>query len=264
MPGILPKAMAQMSKVQEHSSSLVIDDHIKDYLHKMKNFNKPHIDDIYIEQAEYNIFKSALNRLRSLQKTVGHGNFHVLSFNVGLKVGNKYSQVGAFTKEELEFMEKIFYTDAKDYGFIDEKPLKKITDRIRNKDVVKIPATGNYILRGRPLQVYESIKKELGENMILTSGIRGVMKQFLLFMNKAYANDGNLSLASRSLAPPGYSFHSNGDFDIGQVGLGADNFTERFATTEVYRRLNEMGYLKLRYPHDNLLGVRFEPWHIKT
>ncbi len=264
MPGILPEAMAQMIKGQVHSSVQVIDDHIKDYLHKMKNFNKPHIEDIYMKGAEYDIFKSALMRLRRLQNFYGHGNFHVLSFNVGLKVAGKYSQVGAFTRKELECMEKIFYTDAKDYGFRDEKPFKKITARIKEKDVIKVPETGNYIFKGRPHQVYESIKKELGANLILTSGIRGVMKQLLLFMNKAYANEGNLSLASRSLAPPGYSYHSKGDFDVGQIGLGADNFTDRFATTEVYRRLSEMGYLKLRYPQDNLLGVRFEPWHIKT
>jgi hypothetical protein len=263
MPGILPEAIAQMQKVKVTSPSHVLDDHIKDYLHKIKNFDKLHVNDIYIEQAEYDTFKSVLMRLRRLQKIVGHGNYHILSFNIGLKVARKYSEVGAFTRKELEFMEKIFYAEAKDYGFLDEKPFKKITDRVRNKDVVKIPATGNYIFKGRPLQVYESIKKEIGENMILTSGIRGVMKQFLLFLNKVYANEGNLSLASRSLAPPGYSYHSKGDFDVGQIGMGADNFTDRFATTEVYRRLSDMGYLKLRYPQNNLLGVRFEPWHIK-
>jgi hypothetical protein len=34
--------------------------------------------------------------------------------------------------------------------------------------------------------------------------------------------------------------------------------------TEVYKRLKEGGYLLLRYPQDNMLGVRFEPWHIKV
>ena len=89
------------------------------------------------------------------------------------------------------------------------------------------------------------------------------MKQFLLFLNKVYDSNGNLSLASRSLAPPGYSFHGNGDFDVGQVGYGALNFTGRFTETEVYKKLSERGYLKLRYPQDNMLGVRYEPWHIK-
>jgi len=90
------------------------------------------------------------------------------------------------------------------------------------------------------------------------------MKQFLLFLNKVYICNGNLSLASRSLAPPGYSFHGNGDFDVGQAGLGAFNFTDRFTDTEVFKRLSELGYLKLRYPKGNPLGVRYEPWHIKV
>ena len=90
------------------------------------------------------------------------------------------------------------------------------------------------------------------------------MKQFLLFFNKAYKNNGNLSLASRSLAPPGYSFHGIGDFDVGQVGLGAANFNKIFTNTEVFKRLNALGYIKFRYPDKNLLGVRFEPWHIKV
>ena len=82
-------------------------------------------------------------------------------------------------------------------------------------------------------------------------------------MSKALKNHGNLSLASRSLAPPGFSFHGVGDFDVGQVGLGADNFTARFVDTDVYRQLKRLDYVNLRYERDNLLGVRFEPWHVK-
>jgi LAS superfamily LD-carboxypeptidase LdcB len=153
--------------------------------------------------------------------------------------------------------------EAVHYGFFGQKPLEKITDRISKNEIVKMPHNGNYLYKGKSLETYEEIKKQVGEDVILTSGIRGVMKQFLLFLNKAYLKEGNLSLASRSLAPPGYSFHGKGDFDVGQLSLGADNFTARFATTEVYQRLCDLGYLKLRYPQDNMLGVRFEPWHIK-
>jgi D-alanyl-D-alanine carboxypeptidase len=28
--------------------------------------------------------------------------------------------------------------------------------------------------------------------------------------------------------------------------------------------LVELGYINMRYPEDNLLGVRYEPWHIKV
>ena len=124
--------------------------------------------------------------------------------------------------------------------------------------------TGNYLYKGLPLETYQKIKRDVGDKVILTSGVRSVTKQLLLFLNKAYNKDGNLSLASRSLAPPGYSYHGIGDFDVGQIGYGADNFTKRFTGTEVYRKLRDLRYLNIRYTENNLLGVRFEPWHIKV
>ena len=104
----------------------------------------------------------------------------------------------------------------------------------------------------------------MGDKLYLTSGIRGVVKQFLLFLDKAYNNKGNLSLASRSLAPPGYSFHGIADFDVGQVGYGSLNFTANFTDTEVFKKLEDLEYVSIRYPKGNLKGVRFEPWHIKV
>ena len=50
---------------------------------------------------------------------------------------------------------------------------------------------------------------------------------------------------------------------LDKKGYGKLNFTGTFTETEVYKRLSEMGYLQLRYPADNKLGVRYEPWHIK-
>jgi len=75
---------------------------------------------------------------------------------------------------------------------------------------------------------------------------------------------GNLSKASRSLAPPGHSYHGIGDFDVGKVGFGRKNFSEEFARTDEFHRLVELGYVDIRYPRDNLFGVRYEPWHIKV
>jgi LAS superfamily LD-carboxypeptidase LdcB len=112
--------------------------------------------------------------------------------------------------------------------------------------------------------MYEKLRKRVGDQLYLTSGIRGVVKQFLLFLDKAHNNNGNLSLASRSLAPPGYSYHGIADFDVGQTGFGALNFTGKFTTTEVFKKLEDMDYVTIRYPKDNLKGVRFEPWHIKV
>jgi len=240
------------------------DDYIKDYLHKMSNFEKPHKDDIYVPGSMDSIFTAIVMKLRRLQSFVGHGNFQTFGFDAGLRVARLYSEVGAFTKAEKRYMEMIFYSQAERYGFFAEKPLKDLTSRIKQKDIAKAPNSPIYLYKGTPFEIYNKLKQQIGDQLILTSGVRGIMKQFLLFFNKAYANNGNLSLASRSLAPPGHSYHGIGDFDVGQVGMGAENFSKSFANTEVFEKLNALGYIRLRYPDKNFLGVRFEPWHIKV
>jgi hypothetical protein len=240
------------------------DSHIKDYIHKMRNFDQPAPDDIYLEEELLPVLSSCVSRLKRLERFAGHGNFYLLSFDDGLSIAGHYSQVGEFPKEELDFLEQIFYTDSSIYGFIGEKPIDKMTYRIDDREAVKVPATGNYLYRGTSHEMYEKIKKSVGEELYLTSGIRGVVKQFLLFLDKADSNHGNLSLASRSLAPPGYSFHGIADFDVGQIGYGTLNFTGSFTKTEVFKKLEDLEYVSLRYTEGNLKGVRFEPWHIKV
>ena len=240
------------------------DGYIKDYLHKMQNFDQPHPEDIYVEKEVLPVLRSCVSRLKRLELTVGHGNFYLLSFDDGRDIARNYPDVGEFTKTELDFLESIFYTDSSLYGFIGDKPIDKMTYRINENDAVKIPATGNYLYRGMPENMYEKLKKHVGDKLYLTSGIRGVVKQFLLFLDKADINRGNLSLASRSLAPPGYSFHGIADFDVGQMGYGILNFTGSFTRTEVFKKLEDLEYVSLRYTKDNLKGVRFEPWHIKV
>ena len=240
------------------------DGSIKDYIHKMQKFAQPHLGDIILDKDSLPLLHICVSRLKRLQFTVGHGNFHLLSFDDGMAIARNYSKVGKFTKEELDFLEKTFYTDSAKYGFRGNKPINKMTTRIKKSEVVKIPRTGNYLYKGAPQELYENIRKHVGDKLYLTSGIRGVMKQFLLFFNKADKNKGNLSLASRSLAPPGYSFHGISDFDVGQVGYGALNFTESFTSTEVFKKLDALEYVSIRYPKDNLKGVRFEPWHIEV
>ncbi|MBF0449037.1 MAG: D-alanyl-D-alanine carboxypeptidase family protein, partial [Magnetococcales bacterium] len=143
-------------------------------------------------------------------------------------------------------------------------PIKRMTESVHKREVVKILHSGNYLYKGKPVEMYNRIKRDIGKQVVLTSGIRSVVKQFFLFLSKAQASNGNLSLASRSLAPPGYSFHGIGDFDVGQVGYGKLNFTAQFANSDVFKRLQDLGYIDLRYTRDNMLGVRFEPWHIKV
>jgi len=79
----------------------------------------------------------------------------------------------------------------------------------------------------------------------------------------------NLSAASRSLAPPGYSWHAHHDFDIGLRSgkLKPYNFRKEFITTPLFVTLFSQGFIHLqdlRYRQENELGVRFEPWHIRV
>ncbi|MCD4718163.1 MAG: M15 family metallopeptidase [Desulfobacterales bacterium] len=263
--GLTPAgALAEISKMYSPAFPENCDYYVRDYLQKIQYFDKPHKGDVYLDHKRYALLGSSVKRFKRLQKTVGHANFHLLNFDNAISFGRDYSRVGPFTKAELYFLEMIFYDDPALYGFFGEKPVKNLTSRIQRRDVVKVRHTGNYLYKGLPLDTYKKIKRDVGDQVILTSGVRSVIKQFLLFLNKAYNNKGNLSLASRSLAPPGYSFHGVSDFDVGQVGFGIANFTERFVSTSVYRKLKDSGYLKLRYPRENVLGVRFEPWHIKV
>jgi hypothetical protein len=241
-----------------------VDDHIKDRLIKQRLFDTVFEDDIFLEEALLPQLDSSLARLQKVQAVVGYSNFSLLDFDEALKFGKAYADIGEFTRSELDFLELIFYSQGETYGFMGEKPSKTITGRISKNKVEKIPFTGNYLYQGRPAELYREIQKQVGTDAVLTSGVRSVMKQFLLFLNKAKAGRGNLSLASRSLAPPGYSFHGIGDFDVGQRGYGIRNFTEAFTQTDVYKKLIDLGYLKFRYERDNNLGVRFEPWHIEV
>ncbi len=237
---------------------------IKDRLLKTRLFDQSFTDDISLSKTELPLLRDSLARLKRVQRVIGYGNFCLLGLDDARSYARAYDRIGAFTKPELAFLEKIFYSQARDYGFMGEKPLEQITAKIKKKETRKIPRTGNYLYRGKPVSVYEDIQKRIGSDAVLTSGIRGVMKQFLLFLNKTVQSKGNLSMASRSLAPPGYSFHGIGDFDVGKKGFGVDNFTEKFTQTQVYNQLSDMGYIKFRYDRENELGVRFEPWHVEV
>ena len=136
--------------------------------------------------------------------------------------------------------------------------------KLLRKTFEKIPGTGNYLFKGLPQQFYHKISHDIGDKVVLTAGIRGMAKQFYLFLKKVKQTHGNLSLASRSIAPPGYSYHGVGDFDVGQVDFGAANFTARFSRTNVYKKMTQLGYIVFRYPQNNRLGVQFEPWHIQV
>ncbi len=233
------------------------------YRSKIRNFEANHTGDIFLSAEQMAILKSVVARLRRVRGIVGHGRFALVGFDEMLAVARNYRKVGKFPKKELDFLEDIFYRDAACYGFLGEKVLNGLTDQVRKKDSTAIRRTGQYLFKGDPLHTYNALSKKIGGDVILTSGVRGMAKQMYLFLAKALRTKGNLSRASRSLAPPGYSFHAAGDFDVGQRGWGVRNFTSDFAQTEVFKKLVDLGYARLRYPADNLLGLRYEPWHIK-
>ncbi|WDP85896.1 MAG: D-alanyl-D-alanine carboxypeptidase family protein [Desulfobacter sp.] len=240
------------------------DQAVKDRLVKTRLFDQHFKDDLFLSSAQMGLLHSCLVRMKRIQRVMGYGHFCLAGFDDALAYAGSYARIGKFTTQEIQFLEDLFYTPAGAYGFMGEKPIQKITMKINRKKSVKIPGTGHYLYRGKPVQMYKDIQKKIGPEAVLTSGIRGVMKQFLLFLNKTASSRGNLSMASRSLAPPGYSFHGTGDFDVGEKGFGVDNFTEKFIQTRVYNQLSDLGYIKFRYDRENDLGVRFEPWHVEV
>ena len=260
---VLPE-IAPAKVVPGGAPTIVMDDkHIKDYLSKIRHPNRPHPGDIVLDRNGKALLKSVVKRLQRVRSHVGHGNFCILGYADCLKIARNAPRVGAFPTVEENFMEEIFFRDAKEYGFMGEKQITSLTENINPLDVYKVPYSGNYLYLGASYEKYLKIRQEVGEELVLTSGIRGLTKQFYLFMSKADRYDGNLSLASRSLAPPGYSYHATGDFDVGQRGFGGGNFSEEFTHTRVFSQLIDLGYVRSRYERDNMFGVRYEPWHIK-
>ncbi|MBB6522073.1 D-alanyl-D-alanine carboxypeptidase family protein [Pseudoteredinibacter isoporae] len=256
---------AQVS--QDREQIIVLDPNAEEQgvnLEKVRLFENDFHDDVFLPPEQRRTLLSVALRLGRVQKIVGHGNFNVLGFDEAIRFSKKYSKIGRFTDEELAFMEMIFETQASEYGFFGEKVSESLSDRIAKKDIVKVPYSGHYLFAGDSLNYYNKLTKDVGKNIILTSGIRSNVKQMMLFLNKAVESEFNLSKASRSLAPPGHSFHGIGDFDVGRIGWGAKNFTDQFAETREFKKMEDLGYVQIRYTSDNRLGVRYEPWHIKV
>ncbi|MDR2638739.1 MAG: M15 family metallopeptidase [Helicobacteraceae bacterium] len=219
---------------------------------------------IVAEGKEFELLKATFDRLNAVQKHIGFGNFNVISFDAMISVAKASKPVGAFTEDELEYLEKLFFRDAKEYGFFGSKVTDKLTESIAQKEIFKVPRTGHYLYQGQAAKVYESVKKDIGDTIVMTSGVRGVPKQFHLFLAKTLECKGDYSEASHSLAPAGYSYHGIGDFDVGKVGYGEKNFTQEFAKTKEYEKLMQLGYIAIRYPRGNPYGVYFEPWHVEV
>jgi D-alanyl-D-alanine carboxypeptidase len=260
-----PDAKSFLLAFQNHDSVVVsAPDNHGSYKKKMDNFEHAHHEDVFLAADKHQLLVNTFKRLDRVQNLVGHGNFNVLSFDEMIGHSKHYESVGRFKPEEIEFLEETFSDNVMRFGFYGERVTDEITAIVAGNERIKVPSTGHYLFKGDSLNLYKKVRRDLGDNVVLTSGIRSVVKQSHLFMAKTIQSRGNLSKASRSLAPPGHSFHGVGDFDVGKVGFGTKNFSAEFAQTDEFKKLVDLGYVAMRYPKENLLGVRFEPWHIKV
>lgn len=225
--------------------------------------NQNIVDDIILSNDELVVLKDIKNRLKRLQRFIGFGNFNIVSFNDALFYARNYSAIGRFTKDELNLIDKLFYETPAKYGFYGDKTSFNINNKIVKKDLKKIPRTGHYLFKGTPLNNYKRLKKDIGNNIYLTSGVRNVVKQLYLYSQKIYSCKGNITQASHHIAPPAYSYHTISDFDVGKKGWGYKNFTSDFAKTDEFYKMTKLNYIDMRYTKKNQDGVRFEPWHVK-
>ena len=264
MSTLSPSRAAYLEEFQKFTDSAEPGLDLDRYRAKMQDFETAHREDIFVPTRQFETLVATFKRLDRVQSLVGHGNFNVVSFDEALQLGREHSVIGAFDKSETAFIESIFSANAHDYGFFGTRVVDKLTSVVNTRDRKKVGNTGHYLFRGDAEKLYRKLQTDLENKVILTSGIRNIVKQTHLFLAKAIQSEGNLSRASRSLAPPGHSFHGIGDFDVGKIGFGSKNFTVQFAKTAEFHKLVELGYIDMRYPEDNLLGVRYEPWHIKV
>ncbi len=221
-------------------------------------------NDVYLSRDEFRALTLLNNRLKRLKRFVGFANFNLISFERSLLYGRNYSAIGEFTHDELVMIDRLFHESPGSYGFYGTKTCSNLNNIIAKKDVKKIPYTGHYLFRGKSQEDYENIITDIGDTLILTSGVRNVIKQLSLYTNKIYNCGGNMTKATISIAPPAYSYHVISDFDVGVMGWGYKNFTSAFAATDEFTRMTKLDYIGMRYTRDNNDGVRFEPWHVEV
>ena len=205
---------------------------------------------------------SLLKKLIIVQNQVGYVQFNILSFDDLLKTAARCKQ--PLQRAEIDFIESIFYGDPRKYGFYGERTVPELTVVTPKRDVIYMDKTGHFLMKGMATEKFAQIKRLIGPDLVLTSGVRAPVKQLYLFLKKMEYARGDLRLTSNSIAPPGFTFHSVGDFDIGKAGYGQFNFTDKFQETDVFKKLYDGGYISIRYTSNNPYGVRFEPWHIKV
>ncbi len=107
-----------------------------------------------------------------------------------LKTAARYSKIGKFTQEELDFIEELFYSDPKEHGFYGKRTMPSLTSNIDKKEVIKVPRTGHYLFKGHSDESYKRVISDVGKSLVLTSGVRGIPKQMNLYFNKIKEHKG--------------------------------------------------------------------------
>ncbi|MDL1958713.1 MAG: D-alanyl-D-alanine carboxypeptidase family protein [Deltaproteobacteria bacterium] len=195
---------------------------------------------------------SALDKYNMIKKSIGrlsddYGNEIILRVTSGIR--NLAKQMRLFYRKAIRLAQRpgetFLYTLDLDNG---KKRLTEVEQLREKYNFLK-----NKITELEKRHMAYNLKKDERKDFLLSQGFH------LL----------NLSAASRSLAPPGYSWHGRYDFDIGikNTMYRQLNFDKRFITTPLFKELFTAGYINLadlRYQQHNGLGVRFEPWHIKV
>jgi len=220
--------------------------------------------DFYLDREEFKLIVSINSRLKRVKHYVGFARFNLISYQDTLFYARNYPVIGAFTRKELAFIDRLFYEDPNKYGFYGSRTCTDIDNEISLRDVDKIPHTGHYLFKGKPQKDYKEVLNDVGSTLILTSGIRNVVKQLSLYINKIYNSSGNMTKATISIAPPSFSYHTISDFDVGKKGWGYKNFTADFALTNEFEKMTQLEYIGMRYEKNNKDGVRFEPWHVEV
>ncbi len=234
------------------------------YFRKMQLPDRVARDDVFLSTEHQRALSSTFERLTRIQGHFGHGFFNILGFEQLLKVALRTPSIGRFNLPEMNLLQWIFYEDPEHYGFRGEQLARDFLDNLRPSALFFDVRFGQYLFQRRAKPLFDRLRADIGSDLILTSGVRGLPKQSYLFLAKLIECQGNVSMASRSLAPPGYSYHWSGDFDVGSRLLGSENFSIAFARSAVYQKMRRLNYVKLRYPDQNRSGVRFEPWHVKV
>lgn len=197
-------------------------------------------------------------RLGQAQSSIGHGRFNLASFDDVRAALGKHAPLSS--REENEFA-ALFALDARRIGFLGPRVVQQLSAALPLDQLQAVPPTGQHVFPAA-FELFMRARKVVGEQLIVTSGARGVPKQMLVFINSAL-HGGMIARPVHSVAPPGYSYHAVGDIDVGDRRLGGVNFTEAFANSPTYKTLAALAYIHFRYPRHNPYGVQFEPWHLQ-